>query len=118
MKHFNMIVNIIILIFADKPPRRKLVSKLSRTIFRHDLIFDITFQGIAITSHTSQWRIQDFPEGDANPKGGGGERQPIIQPNVPENCIKMKKQECIQVGCVPSAAVAVCWGRGLLPGDR
>ena len=27
------------------------------------------------------------------------------------------KQECIQVTCVPSAAVAVCWrGGGLLPG--
>ena len=31
---------------------------------------------------------------------------------------KAKKQECIPVGCVPSAAVAVCWGclrRGCLP---
>ena len=25
------------------------------------------------------------------------------------------KQECIPVGCVPSAAVAVCWGGGGLP---
>ena len=32
----------------------------------------------------------------------------------------MLLQECIPVGCVPSAAVAVCWGgvsaRGCLPG--
>ena len=88
MKHFNMIVNTVILIFADKPQARKLVSTLSRTFFRHD--YDLTFQGIAITSHISQWRIQDFPEGGANPKGGGG-RQPIIQANVSEQCIKMKK---------------------------
>ena len=28
--------------------------------------------------------------------------------------VKVKhKQECIPVGCVPSAAVAVCWGRGV-----
>ena len=26
------------------------------------------------------------------------------------------KQECIPVGCVPSAAVAVCWGGICLPG--
>ena len=44
------------------------MSKLSRTFFRHD--FDLTFQDIAITSHTSQWRIQDFPEGGANSRGG------------------------------------------------
>ena len=28
----------------------------------------------------------------------------------------MFKQECIPVGCVPSAAVAICWGGGCLPG--
>ena len=28
----------------------------------------------------------------------------------------VKKQECIPVGCVPSAAVAVCLGGGCLPG--
>ena len=26
------------------------------------------------------------------------------------------QQECIPVGCVPSAAVAVCWGGGVCPG--
>ena len=26
------------------------------------------------------------------------------------------EQECIPVGCVPSAAVAVCWGEGVFPG--
>ena len=37
-----------------------------------------------------QRRIQDFLEGArANSKGGG--HQPIIWPNVPENCMKMKK---------------------------
>ena len=39
-----------------------------------------------------QGRIQDFP-GGANPEGGGEGRQPIIRPNVPENCIKMKTIE-------------------------
>ena len=29
-----------------------------------------------------------------------------------EQIRKMKKQECIPVGCLPSAAVAVCWGVG------
>ena len=28
-----------------------------------------------------------------------------------------KKQECIPLGCVPSAAIAVCWA-GCLPGGR
>ena len=40
---------------------------------------------------------------------------------VMEQIRKMKKQECIPVGCVPSAAVAVCWevicqGGGVCPG--
>ena len=26
------------------------------------------------------------------------------------------KQECIPVGCIPSATVAVCWGGGVAPG--
>ena len=30
--------------------------------------------------------------------------------------IQLLTQECIPVGCVPSAAVAVSWGGGLLPG--
>ena len=30
--------------------------------------------------------------------------------------LKYVKQECIPVGCVPSAAVAVCWGGGFYPG--
>ena len=33
------------------------------------------------------------------------------------NSVCNEQQECIPVGCVPSAAVAVCWGGCLLPGD-
>ena len=36
----------------------------------------------------NQRRIQDFPEGDANPKRG---RQPIIWPKFAQKCMKMKK---------------------------
>ena len=36
--------------------------------------------------------------------------QPVIQDIFPENCIILEKQECIPVGCVPSATVAVCYG--------
>ena len=41
--------------------------------------------------------------------GGGEQRQPIIQPNFPEDCMKITR---ILVGCVPSAAVAVSRGGG------
>ena len=39
---------------------------------------------------TSQWRIQDFPEGDANPKGGGsrgGGANLLFGQNSPKNYV-------------------------------
>ena len=43
-----------------------------------------------------------------------------IHMNPLQNCNYIYKQECIQVGCVPFAAVAVCWGclprGGVCPG--
>ena len=39
----------------------------------------------------------------------GGQRQPIIQPNFPEDCMKITR---ILVGYVPPAAVAVSRGGG------
>ena len=38
------------------------------------------------------------------------------QPRVKRLLADFYKQECIPVGCVPSSAVAVCWGRGSAPG--
>ena len=35
-----------------------------------------------------QWRIQDFLESATKPKGAG---QPILKPNFPKKCMKMKK---------------------------
>ena len=36
---------------------------------------------------------QGFPKGAPTSSGGGAVRQPIIRPNLPENCMKMKKIE-------------------------
>ena len=48
--------------------------------------------------------------------------QPYQKARGPLCCMKnhvnevINEQECIPVGCIPSAAVAVSWGGGCLPG--
>ena len=53
------------------------------------------------------WQIHHFPKERAPTQEGCA-----LVTFLPKT---VWKQECIPVGCVPSAAVAVCWGGGCLP---
>ena len=52
----------------------------------------------------SQWGIQEFPDGGCQPLNFG-QKHTIWQ----DFCRKLHEQECIPVGCIPPAAVAI-WG--------
>ena len=45
-----------------------------------------------------------------------GRRTPLWRPTLVSPLWKKIQQECIPVGCVPSAALAVWWGGGWCPG--
>ena len=54
-------------------------------------IYIILYTVIMMFVDNYQWLIQDFPDGEGAGTNFKQECQPIIWPNFPENCMKIKK---------------------------
>ena len=73
----------------------KFVMEQPTQIWQKNYKFKINF--VSPIYSTTQWQIQDFPDGGSGHQSlMGGMRQSIIWPIFAENCIKMKK---IGQGC-------------------
>ena len=73
------------------------------------------FQGMYITLFLNQVQIRLLtlalkPRGDVTRSPKQWYQWPNKRTCVHQKCKKSFEQECILVGCVPSATVAVCWG--------